>query len=221
MNKILIMGVMGLIPVSILAEINVNFSINSGCNTGVVREVEYIAYGEPWFDGHICEGSSRISFEYQWSHYGSDYVLRYRKVTFNTFSNAWVFGAWNVKEVCRGPVSKIHIKRASHPDWRRVYNSRTRTYYYEYRNNDHRDGRKVKVYRYEYRPQHKKVHVTPEKKVHNKKEHVNKRHSGSDKRIIVKKEKKNHVQSKQGPHNHKSKNHKGSEKKITKISGRN
>ncbi|MDO5577311.1 MAG: hypothetical protein Q4F84_09540, partial [Fibrobacter sp.] len=141
MKKLLVVGIMGLLPLSVLADVSVSLSI--GSPTVVLDEEEYIDYGEPWFDEDLCDGDAKLSIEYQWSRRGAEYVLRYRSVSFNTISFAWHFGNWAIKEVCARP---MHARHVSHPDWRRVYDYGTRSYYYEHRS--HHSGKKPIVHRY-------------------------------------------------------------------------
>lgn len=140
MKKLLAVGIMGLLPLSVLADVSVSLSIGSPT---VVCEEKYVDYGEPWFDEDLCDGDSRLSIEYQWFRRGREYVLRYRRVSFNTISFAWHFGDWAIKEVCARP---MHARQVSHPDWRRVYDYGSRSYYYEHRSHLH--GKKPIVHKY-------------------------------------------------------------------------
>lgn len=171
MKKVCLICASMVIPTVVFAEVNFNLSIRiptEECQSSA--EIEYVDEGEPWFEE--CDNSnsdSRLCFEYQWTVHGSAYVLRYRQVSFRTFSNAWVFGPWMIKENCCHSSCKIHHTHiyhhhhAPHPNWHRVYNHVNHVYHYEYRDHPKHDRHgHYKVYRHEYRPPH-----------HNHNAHVN------------------------------------------------
>lgn len=182
MKKVHLVSAAMLLPVVVFAEVNFHLSISnthSACEYEV--EADYVNDGDPWFEECEVNGPSRVSFEYQWSIHGGGHVLRYRKVTFHTVNNAWIFGPWMVKVNYCHPACRLHhnhvfYHRVAHPDWHRVFDSRKRVYVYEYRNPHHSHDKQYKVYRHEYKPVYKKQHVNHNHNNYNKKQQNNHGH---------------------------------------------
>ena len=159
-----------LIPAALYAGVDIHVSVGTSCNH-VSEYDRYVDDGEPWFEEYHCNGPSRVSFEYQWAYHGPRKVLRYRQVSFNLIEGVWVFGPWNIKAnychpSCKVRHKHVYYRRVSHPNWCRVYDTRSRTYYYEYRSPQRNHSRQAKVYRYEYRP-HQKEHKVHKETKHN------------------------------------------------------
>ncbi|NLL11940.1 MAG: hypothetical protein GX267_00905 [Fibrobacter sp.] len=161
MRKLHLVSTAMLIPAIIFAEINFHLSIgntHSACEYEV--EAEYVDDGDPWFEEYESSGPARVSFEYQWSIRGGAHVLRYRRVTFHTIDNSWVFGPWMIKvnychHSCNLHHKHVFYRPVVHANWHRVYDRSKKIYIYEYRNPAH-DHRKQIVYRHEYKPVYKK-----------------------------------------------------------------
>lgn len=158
MNKVHLISTAMLIPAVIFAE--VNFHLSVGTTHGdceYTAEADYTDDGDPWFEESDDCGDSHVSFEYQWSMYGSGHVLRYRQVTFHIENNLWVFGPWLIKtnychQSCRLHHHHVFYHHVSNTDWHRVYDNRKHVYFYEYRNPRYVHFGHNKVYRHEYRP---------------------------------------------------------------------
>jgi hypothetical protein len=165
-----------LIPTVIFAEMNFHLRIgntHSVCEYEV--EADYVDDGDPWFEECESSGPLRVSFEYQWSICDGAHVLRYRKVTFHTIDNSWVFGPWMIKtNYCHHSCDLHHDHVFYHPvvhtNWHRVYNKSKKVYIYEYRSPSHHHHKHT-VYRHEYRPVIKKHYID-----HGRPQPVNKHH---------------------------------------------
>lgn len=179
MKKVHLVSAAMLIPAVVFADVNIHLSIgstHSACEYEV--EADYVSDGDPWFEECEVSGPSRVSFEYQWSIHGVGHVLRYRKVTFHTVSNAWSFGPWLVKVNYCHPTCRLHhnhvfYRRATHPNWHRAFDSRKKVYVYEYRNPHNSHHKQNTIYRHEYKPVYKKQHVNHNQNQYDKKQHNN------------------------------------------------
>jgi hypothetical protein len=145
-----------LLPIG--ASAGVRVSINAHVSNN--QQYEYADEGDPWFEDGDERGVEKISYEFQWSIYGGNHVLRCRQVNFHISNNSWTFGPWMIRDgYCH---QSCHIHHQHHyyhhkvidRHWRREYvrggHQGAPHYYYVYRPMYQHGPSHQRAYRYEY-----------------------------------------------------------------------
>ena len=112
MNYLMIIATGVLVPLGAFAEVRVSVNTHYSNN----QQCDHSDEGDPWFEDGDENGPEKISYEYQWSIYSGNHVLRYRQVNYHIYNNSWTFGPWKHRDgYCHRSCHLRHPHKYYHP----------------------------------------------------------------------------------------------------------